>query len=500
MTLSRLILHANILIMSIALLSKYQRVSMPSYRRILATLSAKDTRQEYLLGNINDDSSNEIISLFLKAREPINYLPRLSSPANSLTWLTTRNNIVLDSTTLEMHYISGKQKLPSNDVFQLWNGTCNERLRFIDELPQDKGISKTIKIGEGGKYQPELDVAVSAVHRASYLTLYFQSKLQNRTDVISKSDDTPVTLADLATQALIIDQLMQAFPNDRFIAEEDSSVIQTDAALCNDIINLLSAVDGSFWTKERLCQTIDEGNANSTKTGRVWVLDPIDGTKGFIRGEHFCIALALLEDGIPVLSAMGCPNLSLDNVMAGKNIEAIAPDEYIGDHKVYRKSKDSGSIFFAVNNQGAYVRSLTMPLGAAVDVQVSSITSFPDATLCESAEASFGSREITSHVKNLLGIRKDYLRLDGQCKLCLVGAGAAESNLRLPPKHYLERIWDQAPGYHYIKEAGGQVTDSDGKDLDFSHGRYLSANAPGIIASNGLLHQQIIQAVKSAGY
>jgi 3'-phosphoadenosine 5'-phosphosulfate (PAPS) 3'-phosphatase len=36
----------------------------------------------------------------------------------------------------------------------------------------------------------------------------------------------------------------------------------------------------------------------------VWVLDPIDGTKGFIRGQHFCIALALMENGKPVLSGM----------------------------------------------------------------------------------------------------------------------------------------------------------------------------------------------------
>lgn len=55
------------------------------------------------------------------------------------------------------------------------------------------------------------------------------------------------------------------------------------------------------WDDSRLLTSIDKGGAKDT-SGRVWVLDPIDGTKGFIRGQHFCIALALLENGKPVLS------------------------------------------------------------------------------------------------------------------------------------------------------------------------------------------------------
>jgi len=42
-----------------------------------------------------------------------------------------------------------------------------------------------------------------------------------------------------------------------------------------------------------------------------WILDPIDGTKGFIRGEHFCVALGLAHDGRPVLGVLGCPNMPL---------------------------------------------------------------------------------------------------------------------------------------------------------------------------------------------
>ena len=51
---------------------------------------------------------------------------------------------------------------------------------------------------------------------------------------------------------------------------------------------------------------------------------------------------------------------------------------------------------------------------------------------------------------------KDYVRLDGQCKYAIVGAGAAHGNMRLPPSGYIEKIWDHAPGVHFVTEAGGQ--------------------------------------------
>jgi 3'-phosphoadenosine 5'-phosphosulfate (PAPS) 3'-phosphatase len=45
---------------------------------------------------------------------------------------------------------------------------------------------------------------------------------------------------------------------------------------------------------------------------RTWILDPIDGTKGFIRGEHFCVALGMAHDGVPTIGVLGCPNLPFE--------------------------------------------------------------------------------------------------------------------------------------------------------------------------------------------
>ena len=68
----------------------------------------------------------------------------------------------------------------------------------------------------------------------------------------------------------------------------------------------------------------------STVNEKVWILDPVDGTKGFMRGQHFCVALALVDRGLPRLSTMGCPNLNLYRVLQGesyddRNIDYVDP-------------------------------------------------------------------------------------------------------------------------------------------------------------------------------
>ena len=69
--------------------------------------------------------------------------------------------------------------------------------------------------------------------------------------------------------------------------------------------------------------------------------------------------------------------------------------------------------------------------------------------------------------------------------------------MRLPTKKsYEEKIWDHAAGMIIVEEAGGRVTDLFGKPLDFSRGRTLDNNQ-GIVATNGLVHERMLEAVKS---
>ena len=62
-----------------------------------------------------------------------------------------------------------------------------------------------------------------------------------------------------------------------------------------------------------MLQVIDEGNSAGGATGRIWALDPIDGTKGFLRGGQYAVCLALIEDGDVKVGVLGCPNLPIDD-------------------------------------------------------------------------------------------------------------------------------------------------------------------------------------------
>src|SRR5262249_12266783 len=88
---------------------------------------------------------------------------------------------------------------------------------------------------------------------------------------------------------------------------------------------------------EMVCHWIDRGGTNRS-SDRFWTVDPIDGTKGFLRGEQYAVALALIVDGLVVVGALACPNL---------------PAEPISESSTGRSSH--GSIFWAVRGGGAFV-------------------------------------------------------------------------------------------------------------------------------------------------
>ena len=121
--------------------------------------------------------------------------------------------------------------------------------------------------------------------------------------------------------------------------------------------------------------------------------------------------------------------------------------------------------------------------------------SLADAKLCESVETAHTSHSHSARISARLGITAEPFRIDSQCKYAIVGQGQAQIYLRLPTlKDYREKIWDHAAGLIVVEEAGGRVTDVRGHDLDFGHGRKLENNA-GVIATNGPIHDQVLEAV-----
>ncbi len=317
----------------------------------------------------------------------------------------------------------------------------------------------------------EVQFAISAVREASRLVKEIQSELVS--SGLTKEDRSPVTVADFASQTLVGYLLSTTFPSDKMIAEEDSRALSSSESVFGQVIDFIRRRVGHT-SPELVCDWIDFGRTETAN--RFWTLDPIDGTKGFLRGDQYAIALALVENGQVQIGVLGCPNLS----------EAWRPE-----------MNGEGSLVMAVRGQGSWV----MPIGreaAPVQLVVSPQEQSAQARLLRSFEAGHTNVSQVDFFAKALGVQAEPVRMDSQAKYAVLAAGHGEIYLRLlsPSKpDYKERIWDQAAGSLVLEEAGGRITDLDGKPLDFSTGRSLSQNR-GILASNGLLHDMALRSLR----
>ncbi len=324
-------------------------------------------------------------------------------------------------------------------------------------------------------YEAEAEFAVSAVETAARLCRRVHAEMV--TDALSKADHSPVTVADFASQAVVARMFQETFDQETLVGEENSAALREP-----DAEETLSAAT-TFVTSVRpeatddlVCSWIDFGAQEPAK--RFWTLDPIDGTKGFLRGDQYVVALALIVDGQVTVGALGCPNLDAD----------LAPD--VGG---------LGSVAIAVRGHGAYARSIEG--GSFKRLQVSRIDDPTQARILRSYESSHTDQDKMNELAEELGVQKAPVRLDSQAKYAVLAAGGGELLFRLlSPKmpQYTEYIWDQAAGSLIIEEAGGKVSDLCGEPLDFGQGRRLKENI-GVLVSNGLLHQAGLQALHSVG-
>jgi 3'-phosphoadenosine 5'-phosphosulfate (PAPS) 3'-phosphatase len=347
--------------------------------------------------------------------------------------------------------------------------TAGSSQQFTDRMEGDP-ISRI--------YDREQVVAVEAVREASRLCRAVAGEISP--EVLSKKDKSPVTVADFGSQALIARTLAEAFPDDPIIAEEDSAELRQaeNAAILDQVLRHVRAVRaegdpaaaGKDLEAGEVCQWIDRGGT-SEYYDRFWTLDPIDGTKGFLRGEQYAIALALIVEGQVAVAALACPGLA--------------------------------AVFFAVHDEGAFV----VPLDAAAEaetrpphrIHVSDRDDPASARFCESVESGHSAHGDAASIAGRLGITSTPLRMDSQAKYAVVARGDADLYLRLPTRaDYREKIWDHAAGALIIAEAGGTVTDIHGKRLEFQHGRELIANR-GVIVTNGRFHDRVLGAIRELG-
>ncbi len=316
-------------------------------------------------------------------------------------------------------------------------------------------------------FERELQIATQAVREASGLCQAVQREITR--EVLEKKDKSPVTVADFGSQALVCRALRQVFPNDPIIAEEDAAELRApaQAGVLARVVSHVQRSAGSA-SADDVSRWIDSGNQKDY-CRRFWTLDPIDGTKGFLRSEQYAVALALIVDGQIAVAALACPNLP-----AGES---------------------AGAIFTAIRGQGA--RCVSLAGGGSTAVRVSTTSDTSQARFCESVEGGHSAHGDSEQVAARLGITQPPVRMDSQAKYASVARGEADIYLRLPTrKDYREKIWDHAAGVLVIEEAGGRVSDVAGKPLEFTHGGELRANQ-GVVVTNGRLHDPVVSAVRA---
>ncbi len=232
--------------------------------------------------------------------------------------------------------------------------------------------------------------------------------------VETKSDDSPVTEADRAANALIVGALAAAFPDDALLSEEAPD-------------------DGS-----RL------------RRPRVWMVDPLDGTKDFIRGQSgWAVMIGLCDGGRPVLGVVYQP---------------------IGD-KLYYATRGDGA--FLVREGGAPARLHVSDVREPTQIRMVASKSHRTAAI--------------DRVRAELGIRDELNVGSVGLKLGLIAEGVRDLYVN-PAGH--SKLWDACGPEAILVEAGGRLSDAAGAPLDY-RGRELG-NLRGLIASNGVLHELVV--------
>ena len=268
--------------------------------------------------------------------------------------------------------------------------------------------------------EKELETAVNLARKAGEIILDFYEKGFEVEEKFSKDNfSEPVTEADRASSELIVEGLKMAFPEDGILSEE--------------------AVD----TDERLTKQ------------RVWMIDPIDGTRGFIeKAGDFAVQIGLTSAGKPILGVVFQPI----------------------NNRLYFAVKDEGA--FLVDN-GKEPQKL----------QVSEKFDFREMTLAVSR--SHRSPKMTSLVE-YFGFKDEFPHGSVGLKIGLLARQQADLYIHLSPR---TKFWDTCAPQIILEEAGGKLTDLFGKEIIYDI--QDTQNYNGVLATNGTAHETVLAHLKS---
>jgi len=373
-------------------------------------------------------------------------------------------------------------------------------------------------------YTRELRLALRAVHAASLLTKSVLRSLSNCVSAETKADDSPVTIADFAAQALLIAALHAEFPHDAFIGEESADVLRSNDQLADRVWQLVQRAQEAAAaaasatsdvqqnvrygeeeqdaaralhfpvSKEDMVNLIDRGGKGQvTGSGRVWVMDPVDGTATFMQGQQYAVCLCLLIDGVQVVGVIGCPNLAFD---------VQAPLEQTRMHEDSVDTQGYGVVVSAVKGHGTYVRSMeARRLGEPRRVDLTTLPTKPLNEL-DFVESTIGKTSLSQAehkaVAELLGAKwPGTVVWAQQIKHVALTLGATDVMVRIPKTaDRFTYIWDHAGGHILYQEAGGIISDFHGEQIDFGQGRKIKGERNyGMIAAMPAQFEEVGRAV-----
>lgn len=309
----------------------------------------------------------------------------------------------------------------------------------------------------GAEWMP----AVEAVSVASRAAVRFAERLRNEPGgQVAKADASPVTAADLALQALLTMLLSERYGPGAAVGEESTSVFSGDIGL-RSLVHELVRSERPGLAARTIDDAIDAAGGDGTER-RFWVMDPIDGTRGYLKGQQYCTCLALVDDGVPIFGAVGCPRLG-----------------------------ERGRLIVAARGEGAWEWDGLEPAGppAAVRVRPRGDDREP---LRACASPDIGPRSRARLEALATGVRPppaglEIAAMESQVKFALVARGEVDLAVRFPlgdPARDRDMIWDYAGAVTFVEEAGGRMTDCRGEPLRFGRGRAIERNA-GILCSAG---------------
>ncbi|XP_057764660.1 putative PAP-specific phosphatase, mitochondrial isoform X2 [Salvia miltiorrhiza] len=309
------------------------------------------------------------------------------------------------------------------------------------------------------KYYRHLQAAVDVVERACHLCVDVQKSLfSSDGNIIEKIDQTPVTVADFGVQALVSLEMSKLFPSIPLVAEEDSGFVRENnlAGAVFAEVTEKSSISDKELSEDDVLKAIDRGGKDAYVFGpeptTYWILDPIDGTRGFVKGSEalYVVGLALVVEGKIVLGVMGCPNW---------------------------QERDSD-----ISNTD----------GAEENVSRSGII------MISHVGCGTWSTRLWDWPNSNIKMACKWISL---CKYLMVASGRASTFIMRARTKRIIKVWDHAVGVICIHEAGGKVTDWKGNALDFAADekeRRVLFPCGGILVTNDGLHKRILEIISAS--